>query len=103
MSTIVNWLGGLGAPMLWSLATMVLSCLGLWIQGYSPRVGWWYGLSIQLPWALYGIFTDQWGLIGNSIVFSVLYVRNLRRNRGRAFTTAPAHCPGCACQQAVPA
>lgn len=89
------------SPAVWSLVTSLLSIAGLWIQGYSPRVGWWYGMSIQVVWAAYGVTTHQPGFILTSVVFVVLYARNLRRNRGRAFRTAdaPVSPPpaGCGC------
>ncbi len=56
----------------------VVSVLGLWVSGSSPKVGWWFALFNQLAlWLAYATWTGQWGLVATSLVFAMLYARNL--------------------------
>lgn len=81
----------------WSWIAAVVSVGGLWLAGINPRMGWVYGLGAQVVWALYGVMTQQPGMIALSVVFTLLYVRNLHRWRGTVFRRAaaasdPVHC-----------
>jgi hypothetical protein len=73
------------SPAAWSWVAAAVSIAGLWISGYSPRIGWLYGIASQGVWVAYGLVTDQPGMIALSVAFVVIYVRNLRRWRGVRF------------------
>jgi hypothetical protein len=74
---------------LWSWIAAAASCAGLWLSGYNPRWGWVYGICCQGVWTAYGWFTHQPGMIALSVVFVVIYTRNLRRWRGTRFQRQP--------------
>lgn len=73
---------------MWSIVTAVVSVAGLWLSGYNPRWGWAYGIGAQAVWLVAGLATGRPGDIGLSLVFTVIYVRNLRRWRGTRFERA---------------
>ena len=62
---------------------LVSSCFGVWLTGTNLRWGWRYAIGTQvLMWLPYSLVTRQWGLAGMALVFTALYVRNLRRWAG---------------------
>lgn len=72
----------------------VVSVLGLWISGSSPKTGWWFALLNQLAlWLVYAAWTRQWGLVATSLVFAALYARNLWKWRNTPMPR-PAHGSG---------
>lgn len=73
----------------WSLVTMSASVTGLWLAGHDPRWGWWAGLPTQAVWVVGGLVTDRPGDIILSVIFTVIYVRNLRRARGLPLRITP--------------
>lgn len=80
------WTAGLLTPSgVWSLVTMAVSVVGLWLAGHEPSWGWWYGIGCQVVWTVEGTFTHRPGDIILSVVFAALYVRNIRRNRGASY------------------
>lgn len=76
------------SPAIWSWVAAAASVSGLWLSGYNPRWGWIYGICCQGVWTAYGWFTNQPGMIALSVVFVVIYTRNLRRWRGTRFQRA---------------
>jgi hypothetical protein len=72
----------------WSWFAAAVSVAGLWIGGYSPRIGWFYGICSQAVWVAYGIATNQHGMIALSVAFVAIYTRNLVRWRGTRFQRA---------------
>lgn len=73
------------SPETWSWVAAGVSIAGLWLSGYSPRVGWMYGIASQGVWVTYGLATDQHGMIILSVAFVLGYLRNLRRWRDVRF------------------
>ena len=70
---------------IWSWIGAGLAIVGVWLGGRSPRSGWIYGITAQVFWVLYGVFTAQPGMILQSCVFVAVYASNLRRWRGTSF------------------
>lgn len=69
----------------WSWVAAAVSIVGLWVAGLNPRAGWVYGIGAQVVWVLYGLATDQYGMIALSVAFVAIYSRNLYRWRGTRF------------------
>jgi hypothetical protein len=83
---LTTWVQSLLTPSgVWSLVTMAVSVGGLWLGGIEPRWSWWWGIGAQAVWLVAGIATHRPGDVILSIVFVVMYVRNLRRNRGASY------------------
>ena len=83
---LISWAHTLLTPSgVWSLVTMVVSVGGLWFGGIEPRWGWWCGIGAQAVWFVAGVYTSRPGDVILSIVFVIMYVRNLRRNRGASY------------------
>ena len=78
------------SPEVWSWLAASLSIDGLWLSGHNPRVGWAWGIGIQVVWVAYGVDTGQSGMLALSVAFVVLYSRNLWRWRGTRFVRAAA-------------
>lgn len=85
------------SAVIWSWVAAAVSVGGLWIAGFNPRAGWVYGLGAQVVWALYGVATNQPGMIALSAVFTLLYLRNLHRWRGTTFRRAAVEPSECSC------
>lgn len=89
--SVQEWLAGLwSASGVWSLITMGVSVGGLWLAGHEPSWGWWWGIGAQMVWIVAGIATQRPGDIILSIIFTILYVRNIRRNRGKSYRGQPS-------------
>ncbi len=73
---------------LFSWITALAAVIGMWLGGYNPRWGWIYGMANQILWVIYGLVTNQPGMIALSFLYVVLYVRNLRRWKGTQFQPA---------------
>ena len=84
--SVQEWLAGLlSASGVWSLVTMFVSVGGLWLAGHEPSWGWWWGIGAQVVWFAAGIATQRPGDVILSVIFTALYVRNIRRNRGASY------------------
>ncbi len=66
----------------WSIVTAAVSVAGLWLSGKNPKFGWKWGLGAQVVWLTAGVLTGRPGDVILSVVFTVIYVRNLRLWRG---------------------
>src|SRR6266508_5024630 len=53
----------LGAPLYWSWLLTGLQVMALWAAGAEHRWGWLLGASVQPPWIVYAVLTDQVGFI----------------------------------------
>ena len=58
----------------WVLA--FISIFGTWIVGSGYKLGWLIAFGTQILWAFYFVGTDQWGLLFQSAVFAILFMRN---------------------------
>lgn len=63
----------------WSWALALIGCTGFWLVGSGKRWGWMVNIGVQVLWIIYAIVTQQWGFIVASIVYGVVFIRNLRR------------------------
>jgi hypothetical protein len=72
----------------WSIVTAAVSVAGVWLAGHNPRWGWQWGLGAQVVWLVAGLATGRPGDVILSVVFTVIYLRNLRRWRGTRFQPA---------------
>lgn len=80
------WLQGLLTPSgVWSIITAAVSIGGLWLSTIEPRWGWRWGIGAQVVWLVAGFATHRPGDVALSIVFTVIYVRGLRTNRGASY------------------
>ncbi len=91
---------------LWSWSLTAVSVFGLWLTGRSPRAGWVFAICNQQLWLTYAIVTHQWGFALQSVLFCVMYARNLwhwrhgppeavlRHARVAARSREPAATPG---------
>lgn len=75
----------------WGL--FAISCAGLWLQGINPKWGWRFAIANQIgAWLPYNIITHQFGLGAMSLVFTIIYARNLRRWKGTEIATPGKVC-----------
>lgn len=60
--------------MSWFLS--VITLLHMWLMGnkwkYAPH----FGVVIQIPWMIYAIMTEQYGLILGAVGFIIVNTRN---------------------------
>lgn len=85
--SVQEWLSGLLSPSgVWSLVTLAVSVVGVWLGGHEPSWSWWWGIfPAQFVWFAAGIYTQRPGDMILSVVFVAIYVRNIRRNRGNTY------------------
>lgn len=57
---------------LWPWVLTALQVLGLWAAGRGCRVGWLLGGTVQFPWIVYALLTDQLGFIPGCVVSAVV-------------------------------
>lgn len=69
----------------WSWLTSTITLGIAYSSGINPKLGWKLSLGSQVPWAIYGASTGQYGLVALSAGLGAIYIRNLWRNRGRDF------------------
>ncbi len=69
----------------WTAA--IVSVLGSWLVGavlsYHRFVGFTLFLLANALWAVYGVLTDQWGIVLMQAVFTLTSLRGLLNNRSR--------------------
>ena len=61
--------------------TFILSGAGLLTMYLAPRyplAAWVWALAIQPVWVWYSWTTEQWGFLLTTVVYCVIYARNLR-------------------------
>jgi len=70
----------MATPQFWlSLVLAAAGCSGLLLAGRGKAVGWLIGLLIQPVWAIYGVISGGYGLILTSLLYAVVYWRNLTK------------------------
>lgn len=65
----------------WSILTTAFSLATVWAIGNKYRLCWHLGLVTQLVYAVYFTDTGQYPGLVTVVLFSALYLRNLRRWR----------------------
>jgi hypothetical protein len=71
----------LGAPLYWSWLLTCLQVLALWAAGAEYRWGWLLGASLQPPWIVYAVLTDQVGFIPGCVISAAVQVCSFVRWR----------------------
>jgi hypothetical protein len=71
----------LGAPLYWSWLLTGLQVLALWAAGAEHRWGWLLGASVQPPWIVYALLTDQVGFIPGCAISAVVQICSFLRGR----------------------
>ncbi len=69
----------LGAPLYWSWLLTGLQVLALWAAGAEHRWGWLLGASVQPPWIVYAVLTDQVGFIPGCAISGVVQISSFLR------------------------
>lgn len=64
----------LGAPLYWSWLLTGLQVLALWAAGAEYRWGWLLGASVQPPWIVYAVLTDQVGFIPGCAISAAVQI-----------------------------
>jgi hypothetical protein len=52
----------------WAWVLTALQVLGLWAAGRGRRFGWLLGGTVQFPWVVYALLTNQMGFIPGCVV-----------------------------------
>jgi xanthine/uracil permease len=71
----------LGAPLYWSWLLTGLQVLALWAAGAEHRWGWLLGASVQPPWIVYAVLTDQVGFIPGCAISAAVQICSFVRGR----------------------
>ena len=71
----------LGAPLYWSWLLTSLQVLALWAAGAEYRWGWLLGASVQPPWIVYAVLTDQVGFIPGCAISAAVQICSFVRWR----------------------
>ena len=71
----------LGAPLYWSWLLTGLQVLALWGAGAEYRWGWLLGASVQPPWIVYAVLTDQVGFIPGCAISAAVQISSFLRLR----------------------
>jgi hypothetical protein len=71
----------LGAPLYWSWLLTGLQVLALWAAGAEYRWGWLLGASVQPPWIVYAVLTDQVGFIPGCAISATVQICSFLRWR----------------------
>jgi xanthine/uracil permease len=71
----------LGAPVYWSWLLTGLQVLALWAAGAEYRWGWLLGASVQPPWIVYAVLTDQVGFIPGCAISAAVQICSFVRSR----------------------
>lgn len=53
-----------------------IQLFGFWITGRYPRAGWLYMVLTGIPWAIYGMVSQQDGWLICNLLFVGVYFRN---------------------------
>ena len=74
---------------LWPWVLTALQVVGLWAAGRGLGVGWLLGGSVQIPWIVYALLTDQIGFLPGCLVSACVqlhsYASHARRRRAGAY------------------
>jgi xanthine/uracil permease len=70
----------LGAPLYWSWLLTGLQILALWAAGAEHRWGWLLGASVQPPWIVYAVLTDQVGFIPGCAISAAVQICTFLRD-----------------------
>ena len=62
-----------------SFVAPAITGLGLWFIGNKKKYGFLVGIAAELVWILLGLFSEAYGLIFWSLIFTFLYLRNYLR------------------------
>lgn len=65
----------------WSIGLSVIAVGVQWLIGNRWTPAWLLAVGAQGLWAVYAVWTRQWGFIGSAVVFGALNVRNYRKWR----------------------
>lgn len=71
----------LGAPLYWPWLLTGLQVLALWAAGAEYRWGWLLGASVQPPWIVYAVLTDQVGFIPGCAISAAIQICSFVRWR----------------------
>lgn len=92
---------------LWSVILTAFSLVTAYLIGQHNRWCWHFGLVTQGVWAIYAVATNQLAFLVTCVLFTLMYVRNLRKWRSLGHTPPAAPladrvngdhaCPTCAC------
>lgn len=63
------------------LITGVVTIYGIKLAGDKRWQGWLVGLLNQVPWLVFIVAFDAWGLLPLNVFLAVMYYRNLRKWR----------------------
>ena len=62
--------------LLLSFIAPAVTALGLWFIGNKKKYGFLVGISAEVFWMLLGWFSEAYGLVFWSLIFTFLYLRN---------------------------
>lgn len=60
----------------WSAFLTPLGLVGMYVTGKKKRWGWLFGLTTQVAWIAYAVFTHQWFFIIGSLAYAGIYLKN---------------------------
>jgi hypothetical protein len=61
-----------------SLVLAAAGCTAMLLAGRHMWQGWAIGLAVQPVWAVFAVVTKGYGLLATSVMYGVVYGRNLR-------------------------
>lgn len=67
----------------WSFVLAGIGVIGIWLIGDGHRIGYIYGIIAQIAWAIYSIFTHQYGFIVTCVALGYVYARGWMKARHR--------------------
>lgn len=74
----------LGVPDWWPWLLTALQVTALWAAGMKRRWGWLLGASVQPPWIVYAVLTDQLGFIPGCAVSAAVQAYSYLRHTAAA-------------------
>lgn len=74
---------------------LILSAAAIWLLSGKPpsRWGWVAGLASQPFWLWETWHAEQWGMLANAAIFTVLYARGLANHWRSGQASAPHRAP----------
>ena len=82
--TSVSTATRLGVPDWWPWLLTGLQVTALWAAGMKRRWGWLLGASVQPPWIVYAVLTDQLGFVPGCAVSAAVQVYSYLRRTAAA-------------------
>jgi hypothetical protein len=70
----------LGVPQYWPWLLTGLQVTALWAAGQHHWWGWLLGASVQPPWIVYAVLTDQFGFIPGCAISAAIQLRSFLHN-----------------------